>query len=85
MCVDRNDRYLVQPSAAPLPAFGRPPSFFLVAFWAIRGASNKQERNSLIDRVYPQEAEHTVNMTLRALSGQKMPRSGIDGIIDKCT
>ena len=39
MRVDCNDRYLVQPSAAPLPAFGRPPSFFLVAFWAIRGAA----------------------------------------------
>ncbi len=85
MRVDCNDRYLVQPSAAPLPVFGRPSSFFLVAFGAIRGAPNKQERNCLLDRVYPPEAEHTVDMTLRALAGPEVPRGGIDGIIDKCT
>ncbi len=86
MRVDCNERYVVQPSVALLPVFGRPSAFFLVVFGAIRGVPpNKKERNCLLGRVYPQEAEHTVNMTLRALAGQEMPRGGIDGIIDKCT
>ena len=85
MRVDCNDRYLVQPAAAPLPVFGRPSAFFLVVFGAIHGAPEQKKRNCLLDRVSPQEAEHTVNMTFRALAGQEMPRGGIDGIIDRCT